>query len=149
MQSSPGAPSSATHNYRRQHVELFELAMQLGHRLTPAEVARNANEIRLQLAQFTGKLKIHARMENDALYPHLFAHRDETIKAQAADLFAEVGKIYDAFEQFVKAWPSAAAIEAEPAEFIKQTGKALRMLGKRMMREESELYPLVDAVEIF
>jgi hypothetical protein len=143
---SPQTPSP-TENYRRQHAELLELALQIGKRLTPEDLKRSAPEVRRLLAQFAGKLNMHARMENDAFYPRLFAHRDEAARARAHELFSEVGGIYDAFHEFLKAWPSAASIEENPAEFIRQTGKVLRILGKRMMREEAELYPLVDALE--
>jgi hypothetical protein len=146
---TPSAPRHvATENYRRQHMELFELAMQIGQRLnSPDDLRKSAAEVRRLLAQFAGKLNVHARMENEAFYPRLFGHEEETVRARATELFSEVGAIYDAFNQFLCNWPNAAAIEANPSEFSRQMGRALRMLGKRMMREEAELYPLVDAID--
>lgn len=141
----PGA--LATENFRRQHAELLGLAAEIGGRLTPDAVSGGAPELRRLLAQFAGRLNIHARMENEALYPRLFEHHDARVRAQADALFAEVGTIYQAFGALLEEWPSAAAIEQRPLEFIRQTLKVFRLLGKRMLREESELYPLVDSLE--
>ena len=124
-----------------------ELAAEIGGKLSPDAVARNAGELRRLLAQFAGRLNIHARMENEALYPRLFEHRDAHVRDQAEALFSEVGSVYDAFGALLKEWPSAAEMAERPADFIRQTLKVFRLLGKRMVREENELYPLVDTLE--
>ena len=141
----PGA--LATENFRRQHVELLELAAEIGGRLSPDAVTRGAGELRRLLAQFAGRLNIHARMENEALYPRLLEHHDPRVRAQADALFSEVGGIYEAFGALLEDWPSATEMEQRPADFIRQAYKVFRLLGKRMIREENELYPLVDTLE--
>lgn len=141
----PGA--MATENFRRQHAELLELAAEIGSKLSPDMVERNAGDLRRLLAQFAGRLNIHARMENEALYPRLFEHRDAHVRDRAEALFSEVGSVYDAFGALLKEWPTAAEMAQRPADFIRQTLKVFRLLGKRMLREESELYPLVDTLE--
>jgi hypothetical protein len=144
--SSPDAPrQSPVENFRRQHQDLLTLAAEIGGRLTPERVAGEAAEVRRLLAQFAGKLNVHARMENDALYPRLLEHDDAAIRAQAEALMSEVGGVYDAFGAFLETWATAASIEAAPGEFIRQTARVLRLLGKRMVREENELYPMVEA----
>ncbi len=59
-----------------------------------------------------------------------------------------MGGLYDTLGSFLAAWPSAAAIEAAPGEFIRQAMRVFRVLGKRMLREEAELYPLVDRLDL-
>jgi hypothetical protein len=136
-----------TANFRRQHQELLELAADIGARLTPARVAAEATDVRRLFAQFAGKLNVHARMENDALYPRLLVHPNDTIREAAENLHHEVGDVYDAFGRFLSTWQSAAQIEEAPAEFIRQALRVFRTLGKRMLREETELYPLVDRLD--
>ncbi|MFO0762840.1 MAG: hemerythrin domain-containing protein [Byssovorax sp.] len=140
-------PTVATENFRRQHAELFTLAAEIGGRLTPDGVASGAAELRRLLAQLAGRLNVHARMENDALYPRLLSHHDARVRDQAQALFDEVGGIYAVFGALLNDWPSAAEMEARPADFVRQTMKVFRLLGKRMLREENELYPMVDAIE--
>jgi hemerythrin-like domain-containing protein len=144
--SGADAPrQSPVENFRRQHQDLLALAGEIGGRLTPERVAGEAAEVRRLLAQFAGKLNVHARMENDALYPRLLEHADEAVRRQAEELLGEVGEVYDAFGAFLVGWPTAASIEAAPSEFIRQAVKVFRLLAKRMLREEHQLYPLVEA----
>jgi hypothetical protein len=71
----------------------------------------------------------------------------EAVRSVATSLYREVGGIYDSFGVFLAPWPSAASIEAAPAEFIRQALRIFRILGKRVVREEQELYPLVDRLD--
>jgi len=140
-------PSRPTEKFRRQHQDLLDLAAEIGGHLTPARLAGEAGEVRRLFAQLAGRLNVHARMENQALYPRLLAHPEAEIREHAAALFGEVGGIYDALGAFLQAWPTAAAIEAAPGDFIRQAMRVFRLLGKRMLREEAELYPLVDRLD--
>ena len=97
--------------------------------------------------QFAGKLSVHASMENDALYPRLLEHHDPTIRASARVLMDEVGALYEAFGEYARKWPTVVSIEADPRAFARDTREVLRVLAFRMMRENDELYPLVDAIE--
>jgi len=143
--SVPEPRQSPVENFRRQHADLLALAAEIGGRLTPERVAAEAAEVRRLLAQFAGKLNVHARMENDALYPRLLEHADQAVRRQAEELLSEVDGVYDAFGALLKAWPTAASIAAAPSDFIRQATKVFRVLGKRMLREEHQLYPLVEA----
>lgn len=141
-------PTTSTENFRRQHQDLLELAAEIGARLTPSRVAAEAGEVRRLFAQFAGKLNVHARMENEALYPRLRQHPEQAIRVTADALYDEVGKIYDSFGNFLQAWPSSASIEQSPNEFVREAFRVFRILGKRMAREEVELYPLVDRLDV-
>jgi hypothetical protein len=86
-------------------------------------------------------------MENEALYPRLLGHGDAGVRARAAELYGEVGTLYSTFHAHTARWPSVASIEASPAEFVDQTRALLMRLAVRMVRENDELYPMVDAAE--
>ncbi|MGZ3475306.1 MAG: hypothetical protein ACXWUG_14235, partial [Polyangiales bacterium] len=84
---------------------------------------------------------------NEALYPRLLQHRDPAVRAKAKSLFDEVEQIYSTFGAFAAKWPTVDAIVADPAAYAKDTRRALKTLWVRMMRENDELYPMVDAAE--
>jgi hypothetical protein len=141
----PASGPRPTDNFRRQHDELQSLAIAIAQQLVVKNLEDNAPNVRLMLAKFSGKLKVHAKMENEALYPRLLHHRDPVIRAQAKGLLDEVQKLYSTFGTYADRWCAAGAIEGNPAEFIRATMETFRLIGKRMMRENGELYPMVDA----
>jgi len=100
--------------------------------------------VRKLVAQFTGKLAVHGAMENEALYPRLLTHPDETIRTKAAQLLKEVDGIYDAFQAFARDW-SQEAIQAQPQGYVLEVKRLFGLLGKRMARENTELHPMADA----
>ncbi|MGZ3454966.1 MAG: protein kinase domain-containing protein [Polyangiales bacterium] len=139
---------AATDNFRRQHEELANLGAEIFGMIGDVDgVAKNAANVRRSVARFAGKLKMHAAMENEALYPRLLQHRDPAVRAKAKALFDEVEQIYATFGAFAAKWPTIDAIVADPAAYAKDTRRALKTLWVRMMRENDELYPMVDAAE--
>lgn len=119
--------------------------MEIGALLSVEALEREASPCRRLVARFAGKLRVHAAMENEALYPELLRSPDPVIRATAERLFAELGPIYDGFDRFEARWPSAIAITEEPRLFILSTLELFDQLRKRMSIENKTLYPLVDA----
>ncbi|MCB9590464.1 MAG: hemerythrin domain-containing protein [Polyangiaceae bacterium] len=139
-------PVSESQRFRRQHRELMRLAGELLSYCEPTRVREQAAEVRTALVRFTGKLRIHAAMENDAVYPRLMNHSREDVRKKAQSLFAEVGDLYKRFDRYSKQWHDLERLKSEPHRFLEETQEMLRALGMRMMREDAELYPLVDEV---
>lgn len=144
--NSPLKPRLATERYRRQHDELAALAAAIEQKLEGVQAGQKAADVRRLLAQYSGKLSVHLRMEDEALYPRALGDGDATLQRVAATLQGDVGPLHDEFQAFLKAWPSAAVIEARPRDFALQLARTLRTITRRMQREEAELYPLVDAL---
>jgi len=103
-------------------------------------------EVRRELSRFAGKLRVHATMENDALYPSLLASDDPEIRRRAGRLHAEVGTLYDAFDSFMDEWGDAGAIDRRRVRFRIELVRMLSVLGRRMVRENRELYPMADEI---
>lgn len=139
---------SATAGFRRQHEELEAAAFELLQGLVPDAPPLDAAEMRRKLARFTGKLKLHAAMEEEALYPRLLHHADQALREKAQQLLDDVGPLYGAYFAFSGRWMQAAAIEEDPAVFRGDLFRVLKLLGKRLRRENAELYPLVDSLEL-
>jgi hypothetical protein len=148
---APAPPSrpegTATERFRRQHEELYTQGMEILTRLRRETIATEAGEVRKQIARFAGRLRVHAAMEDQALYPRLLHHAEARVREQALALQAEVAGIYASFDDYERRWPSVETILGDPRAFIRETREVLRVLAMRMMRENDELYPLVDAAD--
>lgn len=134
-----------TERFRRQHAELAALAADLRGRLSLEEIERDARGVRTALARFGGKLRVHARMENEALYPDLLAHADAAVRQEASALLADVGPLYDTFDRLEQRWPGSDQVSADPRAFILDVLGCFEQLGRRMAMENKRLYPLADA----
>jgi iron-sulfur cluster repair protein YtfE (RIC family) len=134
-----------TERFRRQHKELVKLAGELMQVLDVETLTERPDEACRRLARFTGKLKVHAAMENSALYPRLLESAHAPVRDEARKLFLEVGELYDHFAKYSERWCSAATVQDDPEGFSTETMSLLQRLGQRMMRENEQLYPLVDA----
>lgn len=135
-----------TDSFRRQHAELAALAVDIRNRLSVEEIERDARGIRTALARFGGKLRVHARMENEALYPDLMTHRDGSVRREAGRLLDEVGLLYATFDRLEQRWPTADVLAEQPREFILDVLGCFEQLGRRMSAENKTLYPLADAL---
>lgn len=133
-----------TARFARQHDVLAELAKSLLRMLDADALHLDPTPARRTLAVFSGRLRVHAVMEQEALYPRLLASSDPSVAAKAQELLDDVGDIYRAFFAHMSRWSSAASIQADFAAFKRDTKALLHRLHTRMKRENDELYPLVD-----
>lgn len=133
-----------TARFARQHDQLAELAEDLLRMLDADDLALDPTPVRRTLAVFSGRLRVHAAMEQEALYPRLLASSDPLVASKAQELLDDVGDIYKAFFDHMSRWSSADEIRARCELFRRETWALLHRLHARMKRENDELYPLVD-----
>jgi hypothetical protein len=154
---SAGDPKSAlartlsmrlTENLRRQHQELAALAREIGRLLQPGKLASDGGPVRHLLALLAGTLRVHVAMEDESLYPRLLAHRDPGVRDKARRFLDEMGGIRIEFSEYLRAWPGPSAIQARPEEFVAATRRMFALLYERMQRENEELHPLADEIEL-
>ncbi len=110
------------------------------------KLTRDASDVRRLVAKLKGLLAVHARMENEALYPRLMAHPDIAVRERVTTMFQEVHPIYETIDRYGVRWPNASAIQEDPAAFIRDTIAVMSTLDARVTRENAELYPLADAL---
>ena len=96
------------------------------------------------LSKLAGNLKVHLAMEDEAVYPMLLEHKDPEIRSLAQKYMIEMGGLKDAFIEYIDKWTKAFAIQQNPEEFVEATKGIFDALGKRIEKEDSELYILVD-----
>ncbi len=131
-----------TDRFRRQHGELQKLAAELiALSIRPGVPGR---DLQRATARFAGKLKIHAAMETEALYPLLLEHTNPVIRDRAQKLYDELGPLYDKFAEFEERWNTVDKIDARRFRYRIDLARILQTLGRRMLRENRMLYPMAD-----
>jgi hypothetical protein len=145
-EQDPGPRSRQTARFARQHAEIVELSKSLLSSLDTRSLEQDPTAARRALATFAGRLRVHAAMEQEALYPRLLASKSPAVAAKAKELHDEIGPIYQAFFSFLGRWPDAASIQGDPQGFCRETMMELQRLKLRLKRENEELYPMVDAM---
>jgi hemerythrin-like domain-containing protein len=130
--------------YRTQHQQLLALAGELAPLLVTSRARQEASKARAVLSRLIGALTVHLGMEDEGLYPLLLAQGDPAVREKARRFKEEMGGIRGAVEAFAARWPTEAAIAAQPEAFAAETRSILDALGKRIEREDGELFPLAD-----
>lgn len=141
-----GAPR-ATSRFEAQHKELSNLGKALLQLLDTRTLTEDAAPARRALATFSGRLRVHASMEQEALYPRLLESGDPQVVAKARALLGEVGALYEDFFGLMRRWAELPAIQGDPEGFAREVMAMLHKLNQRMRRENQELYPLVNALD--
>ena len=132
-----------TDNFRRQHDEILGVVGQISTKLGAGRVAQESKALRTLLSALAGKVAIHLAMEDKALYPRLIQANQENSRAMANAFMEEMGGIGAAFNAYNQKW-QVGQIEADPAGFTRESQALFGALGKRIERENGELYPLAD-----
>ncbi len=133
----------AVDHLQRQHVELQNLAREITSMLVPEVVEADPRTVRILIARFAGKLRLHDRMETEALYPALMADERPEVREAAARLHQELSGIYAVFDAYERRYPDTASLTIDARRFVADTLEIFALLGKRMHRENRELYAKV------
>ena len=137
-----------TEKFRRQHSELLRLAGEIAGMLSVEQLSKDATEAARGLNKLAGLLLVHLTLEDASLYPRLLQHADPAVRTMASDYMTSMGGLKATFEGYAKKWTTAAAIQAGAAAFVTETNGIIDALGKRIDKENNELYALVDRLQI-
>lgn len=133
-----------TDNFKKHHVEILTIARNVKRLLTAAEPVVHAAEVRRLLSQLSGKLSFHLAMEDKSLYPFLSTHADARIKNLSKRYSDEMGSLAATFRNYLDKWSNPALISTDMPLFIGETKTIFNALVRRIQREDTELYPIVD-----
>lgn len=120
----------------------MSLAAEIRAKLDVETVEREPRVLRVMLAQFAGKLRVHERMES-ALYPPLLEHERPFVRETAERLKRDLGPLYATFDAFEARYATVESLTVDSKAFIADTLALFETLFRRMQRENKELYPLV------
>jgi hypothetical protein len=136
-----------TDSFRKHHEEILAIAREINGMLGSTIADDAAEKIRSLLSRLAGLVNLHLAMEDKALYPALLSHRDASVADTARRFSEEMGSVAAAFVSYIKAWPSGAAIKGDAVRFTTESKAIFNALSKRIHRENTELYVLLDEVE--
>jgi hemerythrin-like domain-containing protein len=128
-------------NFRRQHQDLLAMAGEIAGKLK-AEPG-DARGLRNLLSAMAGKLTVHLAMEDKALYPRLAQVNVDNSRSIAEAFQQEMGNLAGSFADYNQKW-QVNVIAADPAGFARDTHAVFAAIGRRIARENAELYPLAD-----
>jgi hypothetical protein len=130
-----------TDNFKRQHQELLGIVGEITGKLKSEP--GDAKGLRMLLSALAGKLTVHLAMEDKALYPRLAQVNVDNSRSVASAFQQEMGGLAGAFAEYNQKWQQS-AIQADPGGFARATQELFGALGRRIARENTELYPLAD-----
>jgi hypothetical protein len=130
-----------TRLYREQHGRIRQLAAGLQ---AAASAQAPAADLRMELARFSGAVKIQLMVEDEGLYPRLLEHADPAVRDKATAFQQSMGSLAGTFLAFYERWVKTGAIEADPSGFRTELGDVLAALSRRMELEDGDLYLLAD-----
>ncbi len=125
-----------------EHTELDQLAVQLLAAVASADgPAPGLSSIRWKL---TRVLIAHLAKEDRLLYPRLQSCGDPRTEMLAKRFADEMGGLAEAYLAYANGW-TIDSIAADWPGFARDTRKIAGALQQRIMREERDLYPMLDA----
>ncbi len=128
--------------FRQQHRELQKLAADLVRELYDGTFPDDIMPTLRARARFCGQLRVHAAMEDEALYPWLRGHPDAELRDIGQRLADELGPIYQTFFAYDESW-TPDEVRRDPAAFALATSEVLQMLHERMVHENRTIYDRV------
>ncbi|HHU33326.1 MAG: hemerythrin domain-containing protein [Zhaonellaceae bacterium] len=133
-------------NYlRRQHKEVNEVLADLKNRLEPYDkIPENAFALTMLIANIAGKLKIHLSSEDKYLYPGLLKNPDPKVQDTAQMFIEEMGDLAESFDIYKSKYMNAKNIRNSPEDFVSETKTIIKAILKRIEKEESELYTMLQ-----
>jgi hemerythrin-like domain-containing protein len=135
-----------TRQLRTEHADLVRLSRQLRMLLYRPALEDHA-ELLLYREQFHKALMNHLITEDWLLYPRLQASPDPEIAEMAARFTHEMGGLRDSVQLWMAIWTRDAISKGWDA-FRSETETLLDALSVRIVRENRELYPMLERVAV-
>ncbi len=137
---------SPTKRYREQHDEIMLLISQFQDFVQRADNPEALSDCRGLLLSLMRKLTVHLEQEDDYLYPRLIGHEDEALQEMAIRFKEEMGGLQDVAKRWAAVWLLPGAVTQDPARFMEETSDFFNQLSLRIIREDTQLYPMIDQI---
>lgn len=128
---------------KAQHSELIGMVGELSRELDPTVLKHNASKASDMLKRFTSRLQFHLNMEDKFVYPMLLIKDNEDVKTITRNFVEEMGSLLEAYTEFAGKWDTPEKIEAGPEGFVSEIKGIFAALGRRIEKEDKELYTLL------
>lgn len=138
---------SRTTTLRRQHDSIILLAGEIDTASGEIETRADAELVVKLLARFDSILTAHLISEDKFLYPVMIGSADAATAETAGRFNREMGGLLEVYAAFAAHWKNPSAVLATPGKFRSQWSRLLAALSARIDCENTQLYPLADAME--
>lgn len=133
--------------FKHQHVDIKRRITALRD-LTRAGVTENAEAIALDIVAMSAVIKLHLAVEDQVLYPALLADRQSDLARLAQHYQSDMVPIAAAYDAFARRWNTSQRVRDNANGFRDDANLVLRRLHERMLREDVEFYPQIEAQEL-
>jgi hypothetical protein len=130
---------------RQEHAELIEIVDRLSAVVAQPHPPKMGDFFILR-QELSFCLISHLKGEDWVLYPRLFASPDPSVAQTARELCLEMGGLAEAYVDYAERW-NAHSIEQDWSGYCAETHGILMALTTRIIRENRELYPLLEAMD--
>lgn len=131
--------------FKHQHHSILGSIDQLRH-LTHSGIEANADDIAATIVKMSSIIKLHLAVEDRALYPALEQSDNTNMARMGRQYQDEMGAISQLYDGFSRRWNHPASLRENGESFRTEANHVLRKVHERILRENREFYPLIEAM---
>lgn len=131
--------------FKHQHVDILSGIAAL-RKLAHQGITEHAVDIAHELKALSSVVTAHLAIEDRILYPSVRNSGDPAMAQMAQSYQDDMQGIANAFINFARRWGSATILTRNPEQFRDEANVVLRDVHARMLRENREFYPAIEAL---
>jgi len=131
---------------RKEHAELVAITRRLS-AVVAREVPPPSTELYVLRRELSSALIRHLKAEDWLLYPGLLVSPNQLVARTALSFSKEMGRLARDYTEYAERWGSY-AIESDWEGYRTETAAILEALTNRIKREDRELYPLLEKLNM-
>lgn len=133
--------------FKHQHGDIKRRIAELRD-LARAGADTHAEAIAQGIVAMSALIKLHLAVEDQVLYPALQADRQSDLARLARHYQRDMVPIAAAYDAFARRWNTSQRVREDAQGFRDDANLVLRKLHERMLREDREFYPQIEAQEL-
>jgi hypothetical protein len=131
--------------FKHQHVDILS-GIAVLRKLAHQGVEDRAVDIAHELKALSAVVTSHLAIEDRILSPSIRRSGDVGMARMAQSYQEDMKGIANAFINFARRWSSATVLAKNPDDFRHEANSVLRDVHARMLRENREFYPAIEAL---
>ncbi|RKD31937.1 hemerythrin domain-containing protein [Thermohalobacter berrensis] len=129
---------------KRQHEDIDKIVNNILDTIKKNKVEEKSKDISKDISILAGKLKIHLKEEDRWLYPNIAESDNPKLREFHKTYKNEMENIFDLFMSYKAKYNTKSKILSNVDKFIEESKKVLTILMKRLEKENTELYPILE-----
>ena len=133
--------------FKHQHGDIKRRIAELRD-LARAGADTHAEAIAQGIVAMSALIKLHLAVEDQVLYPALQVDSQSDLARLARHYQSDMVPIAAAYDAFARRWNTSQRVREDAQGFRDDANLVLRKLHERMLREDREFYPQIEAQEL-